>query len=241
MKTVVKTQPPKELIPEPKPRAGRTVRSTPVKITKPTRPTRPISVSASGVALSKQDAAMPPRVGQLLQQLRGEQGLTLDELSRAAGVSKSMLSEIEREKANPTIAVAWRLANALGIGLDRLFSQTVAVSEPIRVLKAHDTPMLVNASDSYQLRICGPLELAGKFEWYELTLQAGGKLLSAGHDSGSTEHISVTSGAIEIQTAGETRKIKAGEMARYAADVAHNILNAGTGEAKALLVVIHGS
>ena len=186
------------------------------------------------------ETALPPRVGEMLQRMRNEQGLTLDELSRAAGVSKSMLSEIEREKANPTIAVAWRLANALGIGLDKLFKQTLAVAEPIRVLKAHDTPMLVNAIDQYQLRICGPLELAGKFEWYELTLSAGGKLISAGHDSGSSEHISMQSGSVEIQTAGESRKIKAGEMARYAADVPHSIVNVGSGEAKALLIVIHG-
>lgn len=48
--------------------------------------------------------------------------MTLDDLSRAAGVSKSMLSEIERDKANPTIAVAWRLTNALGVSLDSLFA-----------------------------------------------------------------------------------------------------------------------
>ena len=51
----------------------------------------------------------PPEVGATLQKLRLARGLTLDDLSRAAGVSKSMLSQIEREKTNPTIAVAWRL------------------------------------------------------------------------------------------------------------------------------------
>ena len=64
----------------------------------------------------------PPEVGATLQKLRLKRGLTLDDLSRAAGVSKSMLSQIEREKANPTIAVTWRLANALGIGIEELLS-----------------------------------------------------------------------------------------------------------------------
>ena len=48
----------------------------------------------------------PPEVGATLQKMRLERNLTLEDLSRAAGVSKSMLSQIEREKANPTIAVA---------------------------------------------------------------------------------------------------------------------------------------
>jgi len=49
-------------------------------------------------------------------QLAGLRGLSLDDLSKRAGVSKSMLSQIERNQANPTVAVVWRLANALGEG-----------------------------------------------------------------------------------------------------------------------------
>jgi transcriptional regulator with XRE-family HTH domain len=78
---------------------------------------------ASGTAVAAtQAAAAPPRVGEQIQRLRSERKMTLDDLSRAAGVSKSMLSEIERDKANPTIAVAWRLTNALGVSLDSLFA-----------------------------------------------------------------------------------------------------------------------
>ena len=60
--------------------------------------------------------AEPPRVGDMLAALRQARALSLDELSRLAGVSKSMLSQIERAQANPTVAVVWRLANALGAG-----------------------------------------------------------------------------------------------------------------------------
>ena len=58
------------------------------------------------------DLAQPPQVGEALAQLRARRQLTLDELSRRAGVSKSMLSQIERNQANPTVAVVWRLATA---------------------------------------------------------------------------------------------------------------------------------
>src|SRR5471032_1481847 len=81
--------------------------------------------------------AAPPRVGAQIQRLRSERRMTLDDLSRAAGVSKSMLSEIERDKANPTIAVAWRLTNALGVSLDSLFAPPKA-PEAIAVSGPHD-------------------------------------------------------------------------------------------------------
>ncbi|ABI90520.1 helix-turn-helix family protein [Burkholderia ambifaria AMMD] len=180
----------------------------------------------------------PPRVGEQIQRLRNERKLTLDDLSRAAGVSKSMLSEIERDKANPTIAVAWRLTNALGITLDELFSQPKA-AETIRVDGPHDIPTLAGHDGRYQLRVWGPIDLAGKFEWYELTLPGGGALVSNAHEPGTREHLTVLHGAMEIDAAAASRRLKAGDTARYAADTPHAIRNPGKAEARALLIVIH--
>ena len=74
--------------------------------------------------------AEPPRVGAALAALRERQGLSLDELSRRAGVSKSMLSQIERAQANPTVAVVWRLAQALGVPLADLLQSADAPAVP---------------------------------------------------------------------------------------------------------------
>ncbi|KMQ81113.1 putative transcriptional regulator [Candidatus Burkholderia pumila] len=195
------------------------------------------SKSTEFVSISSESA--PPRVGEQIRRLRNERKLTLDDLSRAAGVSKSMLSEIERDKANPTIAIAWRLTNALGISLEQLFAQQKPV-EAIRVASPHDIPTLSGDNGGYRLRVWGPLELAGKFEWYEITLRPGAALTSNAHEPGTREHLTVLNGSIEIDASGMTRWLKSGETARYAADDAHAIRNVGRSKAKALLVVIHG-
>jgi XRE family transcriptional regulator, regulator of sulfur utilization len=184
-------------------------------------------------------ASSPPEVGATLQRLRLERSLTLEDLSRAAGVSKSMLSQIEREKANPTIAVAWRLANALGIGMGELLSSETRVPETIRMLEPHETPTLPGDHAGYILRILGPMELAGKFEWYELTLAPGGALLSSPHDPGTMEHLTLLNGNMELEVDGIRKKLKPGGTARYAADKTHAIRNPGKTEARALLVVMH--
>lgn len=181
----------------------------------------------------------PPEVGATLQKMRLARSLTLEDLSRAAGVSKSMLSQIEREKANPTIAVAWRLANALGVGIGELLASETRQVELIRVLEAHELPTLPGDHAGYVLRILGPMELAGKFEWYELTLAPNGVLASNPHDPGATEHLTLLQGAVELEVGGETKKLKTGATARYQADCNHSIRNAGKSEARALLVVIH--
>ena len=181
----------------------------------------------------------PPEVGAALQRLRLARGLTLEDLSRIAGVSKSMLSQIEREKANPTIAITWRLANALGVAIGELLSEPGKSIETIRLMDAHETPTLPGAHAGYTMRILGPMELAGKYEWYELTLASGGELASQAHDPGTTEHLTVLHGAMELDVGGSKKKIKMGGTARYPGDLDHVIRNPGKTEAKAVLVVIH--
>jgi XRE family transcriptional regulator, regulator of sulfur utilization len=181
----------------------------------------------------------PPEVGATLQRMRLERGLTLEDLSRTAGVSKSMLSQIEREKANPTIAVAWRLANALGVSIAELLSAETPKDELIRVLEPHETPTLTGDHAGYILKILGPLELAGRYEWYELVLAPGGALVSNPHDPGATEHLTLLHGSVELEVEGNKKKLKLGATARYEADRSHAIRNVGKTEAKALMVVIH--
>ncbi len=181
----------------------------------------------------------PPEVGATLQRLRLARGLTLEDLSRIAGVSKSMLSQIEREKANPTIAITWRLANALGVQIGELLETDIRTIETIRVLDAHETPTLPGNHAGYVLRILGPMEMAGKYEWYELTLAPGGELTSQAHDPGTSEHLTLLHGAMEVEVGPSKKKIKLGGTARYPADQDHAIRNTGKSEAKALLVVVH--
>ncbi|MDT8997798.1 XRE family transcriptional regulator [Paucibacter sp. APW11] len=185
------------------------------------------------------DTLEPPRVGATLQTLRQAQGLSLDELSRRAGVSKSMLSQIERNQANPTVAVVWRLANALRVELSELLGGERAAAPAIEVVPAHSIPAMSSPDGLCKLRILGPIDLAGQFEWYELTVQPGGALESAAHEPGSREHLSVLSGALDVHAGQATHKLKAGETARYAVDGPHAIRNSSKQIATALLVVLH--
>ena len=52
-----------------------------------------------------------PDVGANIRRIRREQGLTLETLSEKSGVSKSMLSQIEGDKVNPTLATVWKIAH----------------------------------------------------------------------------------------------------------------------------------
>jgi XRE family transcriptional regulator, regulator of sulfur utilization len=180
----------------------------------------------------------PPRVGAALAALRS---LSLDEVSRQAGVSKSMLSQIERGQANPTVAVVWRLATAFGVPLGDLLGEAKPTEPLLATVPAHATPLLASPDGKCELRILGPIDLAGRFEWYQLSVQPGGALDSRAHEPGSREHLTVHSGTLEVHAGAESARLRTGETARYAVDVPHRIHNPGKSAAQALLVVIHAA
>jgi XRE family transcriptional regulator, regulator of sulfur utilization len=183
----------------------------------------------------------PPRVGAALAALREQRGLSLDEVSRQAGVSKSMLSQIERGKANPTVAVVWRLATAFGVPLGELLGEAKPAAPLLATVPAHATPLLASPDGKCELRILGPIDLAGRFEWYLLSVQPGGALDSHAHETGTREHLTVQGGTLEVHAGAESARLRAGETARYAVDVPHRIHNPGRTAAQALLVVIHAA
>ena len=57
------------------------------------------------------------RLSSRLKQTRTSKGLSLDALAKLSGVSRSMLSQIERGESSPTVATLWNLSQALQVDL----------------------------------------------------------------------------------------------------------------------------
>ena len=79
----------------------------------------------------KDDSSVNGRIAQQVRLLRGERGLSLDALSNQCGVSRSMLSLIERGETSPTAVVLDKLAAGLGVPLASLFDDPVRKDEPV--------------------------------------------------------------------------------------------------------------
>ncbi|MCG8510139.1 MAG: XRE family transcriptional regulator [Rhodospirillales bacterium] len=179
----------------------------------------------------------PPNVGANVRRLRRLQKMTLDDLSARSGVSKSMLSQIERDQTNPTLATVWRLCESLGVSVESFFGRE-QTETAVEMLSAHATPSIRSADGRCDLRILGPLDLGGSVEWYEVRAEAGAELSSDPHEPGTMEHLTVLEGAMAIESGGERREVSDGETVRYRADQPHAICNVGGGPARALLVVV---
>src|SRR5579859_5290767 len=69
-------------------------------------------------------ADLAPVVGRNLRKLRTQRGLSLERLSKASGVSRAMLGQVELGQSAPTINVLWKIARALGIPFSALITST---------------------------------------------------------------------------------------------------------------------
>lgn len=79
----------------------------------------------------KDDQTLNTRIAQRVRELRTAKGLSLDALSTQCGVSRSMLSLIERGETSPTAVVLDKLAAGLGVPLASLFEAPPRPDEPI--------------------------------------------------------------------------------------------------------------
>jgi transcriptional regulator with XRE-family HTH domain len=186
-------------------------------------------------------APSAPQIGPIIYRQRTGLGLTLGQLAASCGVSKSMLSQIERGEANPTFAVLWALTRALRLDFAALLEGATDVTPPasIDVVCQEHTPEIRSADGLCRLRILSPPALAGSIEWYTLEFAPAGRLDSTAHSPGTTEHFTAETTGFEITTAAARHALKAGETARYPADVPHRIANLSPRVGRGYLVVVY--
>lgn len=176
-------------------------------------------------------------LGKTVQRLRKAYNLSLSELSEQSGVAKSIISQIERNETNPTLATIWRLSQALDVSIERVLA--AGAEEPfLEKLSRADTPLLVSDDGKCRLAIIGWIKTVEWLQWYDFHCDPGGVLESDGHQRGSIESLSVIAGEFDVEVGERTERVRAGESIRYRCDRRHVIRNAGATTAHATMVCI---
>jgi transcriptional regulator with XRE-family HTH domain len=199
---------------------------------------RTSGATAGAPSSSREADAINRHFGTRVKALRGARGWSLETLASASGVSRSMLSEIERKQANPTLAVTMRIASAFGMSVGELLEMP-GVSSAVTVVRADDHAYHYRSDRHCRIRTLSPLNLEKDVELYEVLLQAGGALRSAAHFDGTREFLTVQAGRVRVESGADSEVLEPGDSASYRADVPHAIVNLGKGEAILFLVDIY--
>jgi transcriptional regulator with XRE-family HTH domain len=181
--------------------------------------------------------ALSGQLGKAVQKLRKAQNLSLSELSDSSGVAKSIISQIERNETNPTLATIWRIAQGLDVSIERVLQGSTDEAF-IEKSSRGSTPLLVSDDGKCRLAIIGWIKTVEWLQWYNFEADAGGVLASEPHLHGSVECLSVLTGELEVEVAGVTEVGQAGDTLRYRCDRPHVIRNRTPHPARATMVCI---
>ncbi len=167
----------------------------------------------------------PPCVGKNIQKLRKQQQITLSVLAERSGVSKAMLSQIESEKVNPTIATIWKIARGLEVDLDTLLKGDSEKAKKFLIIRDSEATTLDTSENGPHLKVLSPIAMAEDLEIYILSFEPGTKLDSTPHAGGTEEYLTVIEGEIYVEAGNKNATLHKGDFIIYNCDVDHLIEN----------------
>src|ERR671913_396640 len=182
------------------------------------------------------DAVSSGQLGGRVRRLRRRRGLTLEELAGLSGVSRAMISKLERGEKNPTLVVAAKLAEGLGVTLSRLAGAEERRGgffvSPGRRLGMRDP------ESGFERQLLSPNFAGRGVEFIRNEIPEGS---TSGefppHRRGVEEHIVVERGSLRAILGGEEYLLREGDALYFEADVTHRFDNAGKGECSYYLVI----
>jgi transcriptional regulator with XRE-family HTH domain len=174
------------------------------------------------------------RLGERVRALRRERGLTLDLLAERSGVSRAMISKLERGEKNPTLVVAAKVAEGLGVSLSRLIG--VEERREVIVVPRERRMIVRDPGTGFERQLLSPS--FGGVEFIRNVVPEGstsGELPP--HRRGVEAYVVVERGRLQAVLGGEAYLLEEGDALYFEADVPHRFDNAGEGECSYYLVI----
>jgi transcriptional regulator with XRE-family HTH domain len=113
------------------------------------------------------------RVARRVRELRARRGLSLQALAAGSGVSRSLISVIERGEVHATAVVLERLATGLGVTLASLFDETAQARATTPVARAAEQPPWRDPASGYVRRNVSPAGAGSPIQIVDVSFPPG--------------------------------------------------------------------
>lgn len=177
------------------------------------------------VGTSSQDGQVT-NIGAQVKQLRRSSGLTLDQMATQSGVSRAMISKIERAEANPSAIILGKLAEGLKVSISALVGGTNPQSKA-RLYRPHEQPVFRDPNTGFERRSLSPIfPSQGGVDVVANTLLPGGTSGTfPAHDRGVTEVLVVTRGKLRVTLDEIEYVLEQGDSLFFHGNVPHRFDN----------------
>jgi transcriptional regulator with XRE-family HTH domain len=179
--------------------------------------------------------------GSIARKTRLERGLRIEQLAQLSGVSRAMISRVERGETSPTLPIASRMARGLGVSLSHLLGAQPAVAE-VTVIRAKDRISFSDPSSGFLRELISP-PLDGR--GIEVALHSIPPNQSSGvlpaYAAGTWKYVYLELGELALDVGLDRIDLKAGDSVCFNAEVAHCFSNEASGVCRYVLVVARWS
>jgi transcriptional regulator with XRE-family HTH domain len=165
--------------------------------------------------MEEESSDLNQRIAGRVRELRAAQELSLEALAGKSGVSRSMISLIERGESSPTAVVLEKLSAGLGVTLASLFDAPAAAARAPGgpLARREDQPQWRDPASGYLRRNVSPPGVLQPMQIVEVHFPPGGRVAfeNGGRDARVHQQVWLLEGAIDITWGEECYRLREGD------------------------------
>ncbi len=175
--------------------------------------------------------------GEKIRTIRERKGFTLKDVAEKAGVSESLVSQIERNRVSPAIDTLLSLADVLDLDLEYLFSD-YRKERLVRITRKNERETFTRPGVLYErLAQLESSKHQDGIESYYITIDAGQQSKSKEYGHPGWELGIVIDGTAELTIGNQRYELVPGDSISFRSDAPHVVSNPGTSPLKILWVI----
>lgn len=184
------------------------------------------------------------RLARRLAQLREELGLSIEELANRSGVSRAMISRIERAESSPTATVLNKLSIGLGTLLPNLFGHEGYAEPRLQqrdpVVSRKSQPEWHDPDTGYRRRTLTPATAPQSLQLSEIHFPPGARVTfeNAFGEAKVLQQIWMLDGNLELRLGKELSHLKSGDCMAMTLDRPITFHNPGRKDARYLVAIM---
>lgn len=167
-------------------------------------------------------------------QLRKARGLSQDQLAKLAEIPRSTLTNIESGAGNPSLQNLVRISAALQVGIEELLSRP---RNEVELITEDRVPVEKRSQGRVKMYQLTPEKVKG-LDVDRMEMEIGSTMGGHPHLKGAKEYFSVIQGEVTLMIAGETYRVRRGDVLAFPGDQPHSYRNTGESKVVAISVVV---
>jgi transcriptional regulator with XRE-family HTH domain len=172
-------------------------------------------------------------IAENLRRLRTERNMSLGQLAEASGLSKMMLSQVEKGTANPSVNSLWKICSGLHVSYSALMEPADA---NVALVRESETSEHFDDDGHYRMYCYFPSAPERDFEVFVTEIDAGFTHTTEGHAGRSKEIVYVIEGYLVIEVGAERNELYAGDCIQFDATTQHAYINETDSTVRMLVV-----